>query len=517
MEPLDSKNPDEKRVNREYGEIPMETQSTDESGDAGMQSRYFMDMLTPEEQKRAVRLSSVCELEKMCLSQYPEAPAVDTGEALFTYRRLWGRVARVRGFLKRQGIGKGDRIAVILPNSAECIVVFLALSTFGAVPVMISASLPSAAKTECAAVAGCRQAFHEGKLAGLDCWPADPADAEAEPAAFVLPEDAAAAFFTGGTSGTLKCALLSHRALMTGSYFGLFAPSPVFGQRYFGLIPFSHIFGVVRNLLTCLQSGGVIRPCANMGRLVPELQAFQPTVLVLIPALAGMLLRLADVYGKEIFGGRLHLIVTGGAPQPVPVAKTYIEKYGIRFVSGYGLTETANLVSGNNEVLEKAGSVGKLYGLQEIRFVNGEIELRGENIFSGYLNDPAETEAAFDDGWLRTGDLGYLDADGYLYITGRLKNLIYSPGGEKISPEQIEARVDRLPGVRASMVSMKKNALNADVLTCEIVKEPSAEEALLREAVELINLELPAFSGIRQVIFRTEDFPRTAAMKIIRS
>ena len=158
-----------------------------------------------------------------------------------------------------------------------------------------------------------------------------------------------------------------------------------------------------------------------------------------------------------------------------------------------------------------------MYGLQEIRFVNGEIELRGENIFSGYLNDPAETEAAFDDGWLRTGDLGYLDADGYLYITGRLKNLIYSPGGEKISPEQIEARVDRLPGVRASMVSMKKNALNADVLTCEIVKEPSAEEALLREAVELINLELPAFSGIRQVIFRTEDFPRTAAMKIIRA
>ena len=482
-----------------------------------MQSRYFMNMLCPEEQKRAVRLSSVCELETACLSQYPDAPAVDTGEAQLTYHQLWRRVARMRGFLKKQGIGKGEKIAVILPNGVECIVAFLALSTFGAVPVMISAALPVALKMECASVAGCRQAFHEGDLEGLDCWPADPADAEEASAADVMPEDEAAAFFTGGTSGTLKCALLSHRALMTGSYFGLFAPSPVFGQRYFGLIPFSHIFGIVRNLLTCLQSGGVIHPCANMGQLVPELQAFQPTVLVLIPALAGMLLRLADVYGKDIFGGRLHLIVTGGAPQPLPVAQAYIEKYGIRFVSGYGLTETANLVSGNNEVLEKAGSVGKLYDLQEIRFVNGEIELRGENIFNGYLNDPAETEAAFDDGWLRTGDLGYLDEDGYLYITGRLKNLIYSANGEKINPEQIEARVDRLPGVRASMVSMKKNTLNAEVLTCEIVKEPSAEEAPLREAIERINLELPAFSGIRQVIFRTEDFPRTAAMKIIRT
>ena len=174
------------------------------------------------------------------------------------------------------------------------------------------------------------------------------------------------------------------------------------------------------------------------------------------------------------------------------------------------------LVSGSVELLEKPGSVGKLYGGQEIRFVDREIQLRGDNIFIEYINDPKETAAAFDDGWFRTGDLGRMDEDGYLYITGRIKNLIYCSNGEKICPEQIEARSDRIPGVKASLVSMRENSLGAKLLTCEIFADRGADRDGIRAAVERINAGLPEYSRIRQVLFRDEDFPRTPSMKIRR-
>lgn len=482
-----------------------------------MSHDYFMDMMSPEEQKRILRLSSVCGLESWCLREYPDDIAIDTPTEQLTYTGLWSRVALFRGFLRSAGVQAGEKIAVVLPNSTACIVCFLAISTYGAVPVMVSASIPAEAQLESCAIAGCRSAFCLASLPGLQCWSPDGIDlTDSLPAADVRPEDPAAAFFTGGTSGLLKCALLSHKALMTGCYNGIFSPVSAFGQRYYGLIPFSHIFGTVRNLLTCLQTGSCIRPCSDMSRLVQDLKEFEPTVLVLIPALAGMLLNLAGLYGKEVFGSRLKVIVTGGAPQPTNIVRTYQEKFGITVVSGYGLTESANLVSGSIELLDRVGSVGKLYDRQEIRFVDDEIQLRGDNIFIGYINNPAETEAAFDNGWLKTGDLGYMDEDGYLYITGRSKNLIYFTNGEKICPEQIEAKVDLVPGVKASLVSMKTNRFNAQVLTCEIYRDPSVSEESLQAAVDRINLTLPDFSRVRQVLFRTEDFPRTGAMKIRR-
>ncbi len=406
---------------------------------------------------------------------------------------------------------------MIYPNSIESIEAFLAVTTYGAVAVMVQPAGPAAAKEEACRVAGCRYAFANEELKDIRILDIkEAAGKTGTPAAKLGPEDPVAAFFTGGTSGTLKCALLSNKAMMTGTYNGIFAPGDSFGQRYYGLIPFSHIFGTVRNLLTCFASGGQIRPCADMNRLVDDLREYKPTILILIPALAGMLLNLAKQYGPGVFGGELKTIVTGGAPQPTEIARIFIEQFGICFVSGYGLTETANLVSGSIDLLKKEGSVGKLYGFEEIRFVDKELQIRGDNIFIEYINNPEETKASFDDGWFKTGDLGYMDEDGYLYITGRIKNLIYCSNGEKVCPEQIEARLDKIPGVKASLVYSEKNRFGAELLIGELYADPSADRNKLQQAVDMINLDLPEFSRIRQVRFRNEDFPRTAAMKIRR-
>lgn len=485
-----------------------------------MSESYFLNLLTEEERSKLVRLSSISELETYCLSQYADKPAINTDRIEITYRQMWTIVGRYRGFLKEMGIGSGEKIAVILPNSEECIETFLAVSTFGAIAVMVAGNGPVQAKEEACRVAGCRYAFCREKLNHVVCWnPSEITLPDAFPAQNPAPDAPAAAFFTGGTSGYLKCALLSNKAMMTGTYNGVFGLSPVYEQRYYGLIPFSHIFGTVRNMLTCFQTGSCIRPCADMSAIVQDMKIFQPTILVLIPALAGMFLNLAKLYGKDVFGGKLKTIVTGGAPQPTEMAKVYKEVYGINLVSGYGLTETANLVSGNVEVLEHTNSVGQLYNYQEVRFVDQEIQIRGDNIFIEYINNPEETASAFDDGWFKTGDLGYMDDHGYLFITGRIKNLIYFSNGEKICPEQIESRVDQLPGVKASLVAMRPNQFGANVLTCEIYidKNNPETEKNIRTSIEAINCTLHDFSRIRQVLFRYEDFPRTAAMKIRRT
>lgn len=478
---------------------------------------YFMDLMTAEEKALMTRLSALSELEALCLERYADLPAVNLPERIVSYKELWEEVALYRKILADNNIKHGEKVAIIIPNSLECIEAFLATATFGAVAVMVQPVGPVAAKEEACNVAGCKYAFCTEIIPGIQLLPCSiEGCSEGLPSATLIPDEPVAAFFTGGTSGTLKCAMLSNKALMTGVYNGIFSPGPSFYQKYYGLIPFSHIFGTVRNMLSCLQSGSQIRPCSDMSKIVQDLQEYRPTILVLIPALAAMLLNLSKLYGPSVFGGELKQIVTGGAPQPTEIARIFIEKFGINLVSGYGLTETANLVSGSVELLKREGSVGKLYDFQEIRFVDQEIQLRGDNIFMEYINNPEETKATFDDGWFKTGDLGYMDEDGYLYITGRIKNLIYFTNGEKICPEQIEAKVDRIQGVKASMVSMRANQLGVKLLTCEVFVDASEDHGRIRQEIDKISRDYPEYSRIHQVIFRNEDFPRTAAMKIRR-
>ena len=352
---------------------------------------YFMNIMTEEEKQKMVRLSTISELERYCLDNYKDLPAVNLSNKTIIYSELWDEVASYRALLEKYGVEKKENVAIVLPNSKECIEAFLAVTTYGAIAVMVQGAGPAASKVEACTIAGCKKAICTEELEGIQCIDPSTVDlSKKKDSEELCADDPVAGFFTGGTSGTLKCALLSNKAIMTGVYNGIFSPGPSFYQKYYGLIPFSHIFGMIRNLLTCFQSGSQIRPCTDMNMLVQDLKEYRPTILILIPALAGMLLNLAKLYGPEVFGGELKQIVTGGAPQPTEIARIFIEKFGIDFVSGYGLTETANLVSGSVDLLTKEGSVGKLYDFQEIRFVDNEIQLKGDNLFLEYINDHEE-------------------------------------------------------------------------------------------------------------------------------
>ena len=201
------------------------------------------------------------------------------------------------------------------------------------------------------------------------------------------------------------------------------------------------------------------------------------------------------------------------------------EAMGVRLLAGYGMTETANLTTGNADTDTHPDSVGKVYPEQEIKFVDDEIWIRGDNVFSGYYGDPEETAKTLTpDGWVRSGDLGRMDEDGFVYITGRIKNLIILPNGENLSPEEIEGPFYKSPTVRDCLVS-ESEIDGEPVLAIEILPNMPAFEgkswdevtAHFEQLVKDINATLPSTHRIRKVSVRKEDFKRSGAMKVLRN
>ncbi len=477
---------------------------------------YFMAFLAQEERERTRRLSTLNELEELCLSEYADVAAIAAADFRLTYAEMFASVARMRSALAERGLKKGDTVAISLSDGADCVMSFLAVATSGMVAAVLPALSKSPALDGMMRLTGAVALISERDECGIDCLsPSDLRSGAPAPAAPVSPDDPAAAFFTGGTGGRPKSALLTHKALMTGAYCGIFAPNGAYFQRYYAVLPLHHVFGMIRNTLTCLQTGSTLYLCPDKSRMVQDFRAYKPTLLVLVPALADMLLGLIEMYGFDMIGGALKTIIIGAAPVPHRIVAGFAG-YGVTVCPGYGLTETANLVSGNGHALERVNSVGKIYPMQQIRFVDGEIQLRGDNLFTKYINNDSETEAAFSDGWLRTGDLGYMDSDGFLYVTGRIKNLIVLPNGEKISPEAIESQVDALKSVKCSLVKMIKSDTSADMLSCSVLPVANADIPELRRLLDGLNAELPAYSKIGEFIIRDTDFKRTPAMKIAR-
>ena len=195
---------------------------------------------------------------------------------------------------------------------------------------------------------------------------------------------------------------------------------------------------------------------------------------------------------------------------------------GVDLFPGYGLTESANLVSGNPANLEKPDSVGLPYPNQELRIVDGELWLRGRNMMDGYVGGDGE-DAWAEDGWFRTGDLARFDEDGFLYITGRIKEVIVLPNGENVSPAEVEARFLTCPLIQDCQVfedaDEKRHFLALEVVprAAEMAKLPPEEAGkTLMSALEKINAALPDHQRVSRITVRESDFERTKSMKIVR-
>ena len=488
---------------------------------------YFIPYGVKEELERIIQDdASVEAMWARCSKEYAKLCAISDGEE-YSYARLDDDVAHMRGVLKNKGVKKGDFVGIIMPNSYAFIKSFLAVVTSGAVAVLLPPHLDEKAvyglgvKFSFTALIYDEPTTEKTKLIASLPVSLIRADEQAEPAPSVQSKksDPCAVLFTGGTTGRSKGVLLSHGAILRGTINGCYGYPNIYAQRYLLILPLTHVFGLIRNCLTVLYTGSTLRICRNAKDMFREMAVFKPTFLIFVPALAEMSINLAKQLkvGAGLFGGALRYIVCGASAVAPHLIKEYAE-IGVTLLAGYGLTESANLVSGNPDTRKKPDSVGFPYPGQSLRIVNGELWIKGDHVMTCYLGEEEENRAAFEDGWFKTGDLVRIDDEGYLFIVGRIKEVIVLDSGEKVSPAELEVAFCAPDYINDAMVYAERNEANRQILVLEVVTRPGFAVSKDEVYAEMnkINVTLPSFARVGKIIVRDEDFPRSPSMKKIR-
>jgi len=497
-------------------------------------ANYFYDMVLPSDMEQVRYIPTIPQFLSWISEKYSDLPALSDGVNQYTYSQMCSRIAKRRTFIDSLGLEKGSHIGIFDRNSVDAIEMFLAVTSSGMVAVNLPAMLPEPAVT-----GSCRRFDIKAVFAGEALKPACASleqigvkvlpvtsMAETETAATEVDKEATATiFFTGGTTGAPKGAVLPQRALMRGSFNGIFAPGKILRcQKTIAMLPLSHVFGLIRGVMGVLYSGGLIYSCEDMKATIGKLPVIRPNILVLVPGLCDTLLGLTKLYGVQFLGGELSMIISGAANVP-PCLIAEFDKLGIQLLAGYGLTEGANLTSGNKDVKTLPTSVGKIYPEQETKIVDGELWIRGDNVFTGYYKDEENTRAVLTpDGWLKTGDLVRFDEEGFLYIVGRIKNIIVLSNGENISPESLEEPFYAYPYIKDVLVSEGESA-GVKCLAIDIYPRMEAlsgkpweeVESLMTKTVEEVNSKQPSTHQIRKINVRKEDFKRTGSLKVARN
>ena len=267
--------------------------------------------------------------------------------------------------------------------------------------------------------------------------------------------------FTSGTTGKSKGVMLSHRNLVDNAVcLDMKIPA---GTISMTLLPINHVYCLTMDIIKGLHIGLVICINDSIMHVQRNMKLFKPEIVLLVPLViesiygklkdAGSLIP-KKMVAKAAFGGNLRIICSGGAY----LDPDYVDKfkeYGITILQGYGMTECSPVISTNLEWENKKGSVGKLLPNCEAKVVDEEIWVRGSSVMQGYYKMPEQTAETLEDGWLKTGDLGYVDEDDFVYITGRRKNLIILANGENVSPEELENQLSRSALVKEILVREK--------------------------------------------------------------
>lgn len=321
--------------------------------------------------------------------------------------------------------------------------------------------------------------------------------------------------FTSGTTSEPRGVELSVSSLETfvESTSAALAMKP--GDRSLMLLPLHHVFGIAATY-TMLTRGVALGVCPDFRRIYDAFERFSVNFAFLVPALADILAAKIKTKGpsaEAALGQPIDWILTGGAPL---TRRTYdsLTELGVKTISGYGLTETAACysmsVSSDEPRPCSAGKVSSAKGVETKVSPEGELLTRGPNVMRGYYGMPEATAKAIDaDGWYHTGDVGRIDEDGYVWITGRLSRTIVLSSGKKVSPEELEAKLTAIDGILEALVS-------GDGATRDVRAEVYAAipENEVQAKVALLNRTLPVHQRIKLVTTRDEPFPRTASGKI---
>ena len=287
------------------------------------------------------------------------------------------------------------------------------------------------------------------------------------------------------------------------------------GQRSLMLLPLHHIFGVCV-VYFMLSHGVALGVCPDFRRIYDAFERFRVNFAFLVPALAEILAQKIQQKGdsaEAALGLPIDFILIGGAALP---RRTYehLTALGVKMITGYGLTETCAAYSitpleGDPHVGAQ-GKVSQAKGVETKVSADGELLIKGPCVMKGYYREPEKTAQVIDaDGWYHTGDLGSIDKDGFVWITGRASRTIILSSGKKIAPEELEEKLLFLPGVLEAVVTGEGESrdVRAEVYS-------SLSEAFTRKAIDELNLTLPVYKRIKTVIIRKEPFPRTSSGKI---
>lgn len=495
------------------------------------------------------------------------------------------RALAVAGVLSRSGVGRGEPIVLAGANSIEWIVAYFAIVCSGALPVPLDSRASGAELAHNVSDCGARRGFLTRPIAELLRAHGAPAlevswldevctTAETLPAAGVTPElptllprlrrdDIATLFYTSGTTGTPKGVPLSHGNILANVEALITARLAGEGERVLLPLPLHHVYPLTCGLLGSLALGAtLVLPAGVTGpQLRAAIRRTGATMLLGVPRLYSALLtgieagasasamtrrlfrpmlgastwlvrRTGMRAGRFLFarlhrdmGPTLRTLVSGGARLDAGIAWA-LEGLGWQVLSGYGLTETAPMLTFNIPGQVRHESVGRPLPGVLIRIdappgqSSGEILVRGPNVFAGYRNQPQANEQAFTaDGWLRTGDLGFLDADGYLHICGRVRETIVLPDGKKLFPEEVENLYLASALIREAALLEHEGRLVALIVPDENgIRERGAARiaSLLREEIEAISLRLPAHQRITDFRISHEPLPRTPMGKLQR-
>ncbi|HXX62543.1 MAG TPA: AMP-binding protein [Bacteroidota bacterium] len=387
------------------------------------------------------------------------------------------------------------------------------------------------------------------------------------------PDDEAEIIFTSGSLGRAKGVMLSQRNLAE----NLMAMTKMIKitaeDRFLGVLPIHHTYACTCGFLCPMFAGSSLHFAQSLKTIVDDLQKVHATILLAVPllydkmfkrvykaieekklsaALVGPLIKAGAVverFGwksfrrtvfKEIherFGGSVRLFIAGGAAQDPMVAKG-LREFGFNFVQGYGLTETAPILTLNRLDSFKDDSAGITLPGVTLRISEpdhlgvGEIWSRGPNTMIGYYKNEKATKEVFENGWFKTGDLGMIDEEGFLHISGRKKNVIISKSGENVYPEELEDLVNRSPFILESMVYGEDDPKHDEIIAAQVVVDaeafielaetrqreitPDLMKEVIADEIASVNKLVPAFKQIRKFYIRDREFEKTTTQKVKR-
>ena len=421
----------------------------------------------------------------------PHGPALADKSGSLSNSELLQAVQAAARALKARGIGAGDVVALKLSNRSDFVVLLFAAWRLGATITPINPSLTEVEVGRQLADSAARLLIAEDegmtgsgvpvlRVEALGCEPGADSQPHLDPTALAL------LIYTSGTTGTPKGVMLDHANLDAMTAMGVRALEVGPADRCLLVLPLFHVNGIVVSVLTPLLAGGsvVIADRFNPRAFFQAIEAERPTFFSAVPTIYSLLAALpAD---GQPDASSIRFAVCGAAPASAELLTRFEDRYGFPIVEGYGLSEgtcasTINPVSGPR----KQGTVGVPFPGQDLRIVDaaghdlpqgavGEVLVRGPNVMRGYLGRPDDTAAVLVNGWLRTGDLGHLDADGYLTLVGRSKELIIR-GGENIYPKEIEDVLSSDPAVLEAAVVGVPDETWGEIVVAFVQARPGTE------------------------------------------